>query len=454
MKIINPATEELIKEVQEDSQKSVQEKYSTLKSGQIRWAETPLEDRLACIQQFHDLLDTEKDSLAKTLSLEVGKPLSQSYNELKGARTRIKFFLDNSKKWLTEEWMVTEGGTKEKITYEPLGIIANISAWNYPYLVGVNVFIPALIGGNAVLYKPSEYSTLTGLEIERLLYKAGVPQDVFKAIPGGREAGQSLLDLLLDGYFFTGSYKTGLAIAQKVASKLVPFQMELGGKDPVYVMDDVEDVKSSATGIADGAFYNNGQSCCSVERIYVHENIYDRFVKEFTEEVKTYKTGNPLEEGVYIGPLTRKDQIEVLNKQIKDAVDKGAKLLCGGKQISSKGYYFEPAVLVNVNHSMAIMKDESFGPVIGIQKVSGDEEALKLMNDTEYGLTASVYSKDRSRADKILRRLNTGSVYWNCCDRVSPYLPWSGRKNSGLGTTLSYIGIRAFVKPKGYHLRG
>jgi acyl-CoA reductase-like NAD-dependent aldehyde dehydrogenase len=454
MKIINPATEELIKEIQEDSQKSVQEKYSVLKNGQIRWAETPLEERIACIQKFYDLLDSEKDSLAKTLSLEVGKPLSQSHNELKGARNRIKFFLDNSKKWLTEEWMVTEGGTKEKITYEPLGVIANISAWNYPYLVGVNVFIPALIGGNAVLYKPSEYSTLTGLEIERLLHKAGIPGDVFKCISGGRETGQSLLELPLDGYFFTGSYKTGLAIAQKVSSKLVPFQMELGGKDPVYVMDDIEDVKSSAAGIADGAFYNNGQSCCSVERIYVHENIYDRFVKEFTEEVKTYKTGNPLEEGVYIGPLTRKDQIEVLSSQIKDAVDKGAKLLCGGKETGNKGYFFEPAVLVNVNHSMTIMKDESFGPVIGIQKVPGDEEALKLMNDTEYGLTAAVYSKDKNRADKILRRLNTGSVYWNCCDRVSPYLPWSGRKNSGLGATLSYIGIRAFVKPKGYHLRG
>jgi acyl-CoA reductase-like NAD-dependent aldehyde dehydrogenase len=230
--------------------------------------------------------------------------------------------------------------------------------------------------------------------------------------------------------------------------------MELGGKDPVYVMDDIAEIKSSAAGIADGAFYNNGQSCCSVERIYVHEKIYDEFVKEFTEEVKSYKIGNPLEEGIYIGPLSRKDQLEVLSSQIKDALDKGAKLVCGGKKISGKGYYFEPAVLVNVNHNMSIMKDESFGPVIGIQKVSSDEEALKLMNDTEYGLTAAVYSKDKDRADQILRKLNTGSVYWNCCDRVSPYLPWSGRKNSGLGATLSYIGIRAFVKPKGYHLRG
>jgi acyl-CoA reductase-like NAD-dependent aldehyde dehydrogenase len=454
MKIINPATEELIKEIQEDSARSVQEKYTALKAGQIKWSETSLDERLDCIQKFYELLDSEKDLLAKTLSLEVGKPLSQAYNELKGARTRIQFFLENSKKWLAEEWMVKEGGTKEKITYEPLGIIANISAWNYPYLVGVNVFIPALIGGNAVLYKPSEYSTLTGLEIERLLHKSGVPADVFKAIPGGREVGQSLLDLPLDGYFFTGSFKTGQAIAQKVASKLVPFQMELGGKDPVYVMDDIADIKSAAAGIADGAFYNNGQSCCSVERIYVHSNIYDQFVKEFTEEVKKFKIGNPLEEGVYIGPLTRKDQLEVLTSQIRDAVDKGAKLLCGGKKLNGKGYYFEPAVLVNVNHTMAIMKDESFGPVIGIQKVFNDEEALSFMNDTEYGLTAAVYSKDKDRAEKILKRLNSGSVYWNCCDRVSPYLPWSGRKNSGLGATLSYIGIRAFVKPKGYHLRG
>jgi acyl-CoA reductase-like NAD-dependent aldehyde dehydrogenase len=234
---------------------------------------------------------------------------------------------------------------------------------------------------------------------------------------------------------------------------MVPCQCELGGKDPLYVADDVKDVKAVAVATADGAFYNNGQSCCAVERIYVHENIYDRYVEEFTAEVRSYKAGLPNDEGVYIGPVSRKEQLKYLQEQIKDAVAKGAAVITGGKQKESKGFYFEPTILTNVTHSMSIMKDESFGPVIGIMKVKDDQEALELMQDTDYGLTASVYSCSQQRAENILRELNTGTGYWNCCDRVSAALPWSGRKASGFGSTLSYSGLRAFVKPKAYHLR-
>jgi acyl-CoA reductase-like NAD-dependent aldehyde dehydrogenase len=342
---------------------------------------------------------------------------------------------------------------EEKISYEPLGVVCNISAWNYPYLVGVNVFVPALLGGNAVMYKPSEYATLTGLEIERLLKEAGIPDDIFQVAIGGKATGELLLELSFDGYFFTGSYKTGKYIYEKVAAKMVPCQCELGGKDPLYVADDVLDVKSVAAATADGAFYNNGQSCCAVERIYVNEKIYDQYVDEFTKEVRSWKKGAPTEPDVYIGPLSRKDQLNVIEDQVKEAVGKGAKLMIGGERIKKKGYYFEPTVLTNVNHSMRVMRDESFGPVIGIMKVKSDEEAVALMKDTDYGLTASVYSKDQSRAEKILQQLNTGTGYWNCCDRVSAAVPWSGRKQSGIGSTLSHIGLRAFVQPKAYHLK-
>jgi acyl-CoA reductase-like NAD-dependent aldehyde dehydrogenase len=334
-----------------------------------------------------------------------------------------------------------------------LGIVCNISAWNYPYLVGVNVFVPALLAGNAVMYKPSEFATLTGLEIEKLLKKAGIPENVFQVAIGGAATGEALLQLPFDGYFFTGSNKTGKYIYEKVAAKMVPCQCELGGKDPLYVADDIADVKSVATGTADGAFYNNGQSCCAVERIYVHERVYDRYVDEFKNEVQSWKTGPPTEPGVYIGPLTRKDQLEVLEIQVKDAIDKGAKLLLGGRRLNQKGNYFEPTVLTDVTHDMKVMRDESFGPVIGIMKVKSDEEAIALMNDTTYGLTASVYTKDQPRAENILRQLDTGTAYWNCCDRVSAAVPWSGRKQSGIGSTLSHIGLRAFVKPKAFHLR-
>lgn len=394
------------------------------------------------------------EELAATLTSEMGKPLQQARNEVNGARGRIKFFVENSQKYLKDEVMNKQEGLTERISYEPLGVICNISAWNYPFLVGVNVFIPALIGGNAVFYKPSEFSTLTGLKIEKFLKQAGVPEDVFAVAVGAKEVGEQLLAMPLDGYFFTGSYRTGLYIYEKVAPKMVPCQLELGGKDPLYVTDDVTDIEGIAAGTADGAFYNNGQSCCAVERIYVHEKVYDRYVEEFVKEVKSYKIGQPTEEGVYIGALSRKSQLDFLEKQVQDAVKKGATLLTGGKRIEGNGYFFEPTVLTNVNHKMEVMQAESFGPIIGIMKVKDDKEATKLMQDTEYGLTAAVYTPNKKRTERILKQVNAGSGYWNCCDRVSAPLPWSGRKHSGFGATLSHVGIRAFVKPKAWHLRG
>lgn len=453
MNIINPATEAIVATVTEDSVQLIKEKYERANQAQSGWAAMTLPDRIQVIRNFYDLLDENIEELAHILTSEMGKPLGQARNEIKGARTRIQFFLENSEKWLAEEVVQLEAGLQEKIVYEPLGVIANISAWNYPYLVGVNVFIPALIGGNAVLYKPSEYTTLTGEKIGELLHKAGVPVSVFQVIVGRGEAGKALLELPLDGYFFTGSYKTGKYIYETVAPKMVPCQLELGGKDPLYVPDDSADIKKVAQAAADGAFYNNGQSCCAVERIYVHQNLYNNFIEEFVKEVKTLKMGQPTEEGVYFGPLARKEQVEFLSAQVKDAVGKGAALLTGGKAKEGKGYYFEPTVLVNVTHDMKVMKEESFGPIIGIQKVKDDAEAIALMQDTEYGLTAAVYADHEDAALPILSKINTGTAYWNCCDRVSANLPWSGRNHSGLGATLSYLGIRAFVRPKGYHLR-
>ncbi len=454
MQIINPATEEIIGQVAEDTEATVNEKFAALRGGQPGWGAVSVEERVACIGRFCDALDAEKEELARTLTAESGKPLQQSYNELNGARSRIKWLMEHAAQWLAEEWIVAEGATREKIVYEPLGIIANISAWNYPYLVGVNVFIPALLGGNAVLYKPSEYATLTGLHIQRLLHGAGVPENVFQLVAGKGAAGEWLLQLPLNGYFFTGSYRTGRIIAERVASKLVPCQLELGGKDPLYVMDDVADVEKVAAAALEGVVYNNGQSCCAVERIYVQEGVYDAFVRAYTEQARKLVIGDPMDAATEIGPLSRPGQLEFLLGQIGDAVGKGAKLVAGGNRVERKGYFIEPAVLVDVDHRMKVMTEESFGPVVGIQRVKDDAEAAELMGDTEYGLTAAVYSASYERAENVMRQVNTGTVYWNCCDRVSAGLPWSGRKHSGLGMTLSYQGIRAFVQPKAYHIRG
>ncbi|HNR07425.1 MAG TPA: aldehyde dehydrogenase family protein [Saprospiraceae bacterium] len=453
MNIINPATEEIIATVKEDDSFSLEKKLALLKKGQKTWQAVPLEERIKRIDRFAGLLKENIESLASTLTSEMGKPLQQSRNEINGASNRIGWLTGHAGQFLSEELMNRSGDMTEKIVYEPLGVVCNISAWNYPYNVGVNVFVPALLAGNAVLYKPSEYATLTGLGIARYLQEAGIPEEVFQLALGSGEVGKLLLDLPFDGYFFTGSYKTGKYIYEKVAPKMVPCQLELGGKDPVYAADDIEDIKNSAAGISDGAFYNNGQSCCAVERIYVHEKIYEAFIQSFLDEVMSWKIGAPDEAGTYISVLSRKAQLEVLDRQVADAVSKGAKVLAGGKRLDRKGYYYEPTVLIEVDHSMELMKEESFGPVIGIMKVKNDEEATHLMQDTEYGLTASVYSSSWDRAQKILSRLDTGTGYWNCCDRVSAAVPWSGRKHSGIGSTLSHAGLRAFTKPKAYQLR-
>ncbi len=452
--IINPATETVITEINEDSKDTIDRKYQSLKTGQIAWSAQTTQKRIECLIRFNDLLEEKKEELAGLLTAETGKPLQQAYNELNGARNRIRFFTEHAPKYLADEWITPDGVTKEKIAYEPLGVIGNISAWNYPYLVGVNVFIPALAAGNSVFYKPSEYATLTGLKIQELLYLSGIPQDCFQVAIGRGTVGAELLQLPLNGYYFTGSYRTGKYIHEAVAHKLVPCQLELGGKDPLYVMDDIEDLESAVAAVLEGVIYNNGQSCCAVERVYVHEGIYDRFVSSYVKQLALLKLGDPTDPATEIGPLSRKEQRDFLLDQIQDAVSKGARLLAGGTIPERKGYFMEPAVLTQVDHSMKIMTEESFGPVIGIQKVRDDEEALQLMQDTVYGLTAAVYSRNFQRAESILQRMNTGTVYWNCCDRVSATLPWSGRKHSGLGSTLSYHGIRAFTVPKAYHLRG
>jgi acyl-CoA reductase-like NAD-dependent aldehyde dehydrogenase len=382
----------------------------------------------------------------------VGKPIAQARSEVKGTLSRLDFFLEATPRVLQEETVHSRPGLEEVITLEPLGVVANVSAWNYPYFVGSNVFLPALLTGNSVVYKPSEFASLTGRAIGALMQEAGVPPDVFQVVTGAAETGSALVAQPLDGIFFTGSYATGRRIAEGLAGRLVRIQLELGGKDPVYVAEDV-DPEKAAHSAAEGAFYNTGQSCCAVERVYVQEAIHDRFLEAFVETVKAFPVGDPLDEATFIGPVARAAQIPLLERQVADAQEKGARLLVGGHRIQRPGSWFEPTVLSDVDHTMEVMREESFGPVIGVQRAAGDDVAVMLMNDTEYGLTAGVYSSDRERARRILARVNTGSVYWNCCDRVSPRLPWTGRGHSGIGSTLGLEGIRAFLQPKAWHMR-
>ncbi len=452
LSISNPATGTLIAELPADDAASVATKVGRARAAQPAWAARPLAERKAAIVRFRAQVVAELETLAATLTAEVGKPIAQSRNELNGFLARIDFFVAEVEASTADENVFAGAGMTERIGHEPLGVVANISAWNYPYFVGGNVFVPALLTGNAVLYKPSEFATLTGLHIDRLLHACGVPDDAFITVVGAGAVGAALVGQQVDGVFFTGSAATGERIAVAVGPRMIRLQLELGGKDPTYVADDA-DPKAAAESLADGAMYNTGQSCCSVERIYVHERIHDAFVAAFLDTVAGFRIGDPAADGTYIGAITRSPQIGVLEEQVADALARGAELRTGGKRIDKVGNWFEPTVFTGVNHDMLLMREESFGPIIGIQKVKGDDEALALMNDTRYGLTAGMFTRDEARAAKLLSKVNAGSVYWNCCDRVSPRLPWSGHGDSGVGVTLSRYGIQTFTRPKAWHLR-
>jgi acyl-CoA reductase-like NAD-dependent aldehyde dehydrogenase len=449
----NPATGERLAEIEVDDPATIAAKVARARAAQAGWARRPLAERLAVLAAFRSRVIAERDVLATLLTREVGKPITQSRSELDGLVPRIDFFLAATEAALRDEWVHDADGVRERIEHAALGVVANVSAWNYPWFVGCNVLLPALAAGNAVVYKPSEFATLTGQAIVRLLHESGVPVAALQLVAGRGDAGATLCDQPIDGLFFTGSHATGQRIATTLSPRLVKVQLELGGKDPSYVRADA-DATVAAESLADGAMYNTGQSCCAVERIYVDARIHDAFVARFVAAVDRMRCGDPMDPATGIGAITRRAQLDVLEHQVADAVARGARLLRGGHRLPGPGNGFEPTVLVDVDHGMAVMRDESFGPIIGIQRVAGDEEAVALMNDSRFGLTAGIYSRDEARSLQLLARLQAGSVYWNCCDRVSPRLPWSGWRDSGIGLTLSSHGIRTFTRPRAWHLKG
>jgi acyl-CoA reductase-like NAD-dependent aldehyde dehydrogenase len=464
LNVVNPATGELIDTLASTGPDELRAALAAARVAGAQWALTPVADRVAVIERFAGLVEANVDELAGVLTAETGKPITQARAEVSATVGRVRYLASVATGALASQAPDDQapdgqapddgpGGTVEFVEREPLGVVANISAWNYPWFVGTNVYVPALLAGNAVLYKPSEYATLSGLAMGRLLGEAGVPADLFTVIVGDGAVGASVVELDVDHVSFTGSHATGQAIAVALAPRLVPVQLELGGKDPVYVTNDV-DVATAAASVADGAFYNNGQSCCSVERIYVHADVAAAFIDHFVHVVDGFTMGDPTDERTYLGPLTRPQQAAVLEAQVAGAVGAGATVVRGGSLVDrAAGTWFAPTVLAGVTDDMAVMREESFGPVIGIAVVTSDDEAVERMNDTSYGLTAGVFSRDEQRARTVLAQVNAGSAYWNCCDRVSARLPWSGRKSSGLGFTLSAAGITAYTQPKAYHLR-
>jgi acyl-CoA reductase-like NAD-dependent aldehyde dehydrogenase/uncharacterized protein YceH (UPF0502 family) len=455
LSIRNPATGAVVREVAVTEPGEITQKAERARRALRAWAARPYDERAGVLRRFHELLTGEADECARVTTGEVGKPIRQSRNEIRAALDRIAWNVEHVAPVIAPRDVTPADGqgTGERITYEPVGVVAHISAWNYPYFVALNSIVPALLTGNTVLYKPSEHATLTGLRLVDLLHRAGVPVDVVHAVVGGAATGAALVDADVDMVCFTGSYDTGRRVAAAAADRLLRVQLELGGKDAVYVCDDV-DVGTAALGVAEGACYNSGQSCCALERVYVHDAVYDRFVDALRDVVSGYRVGDPEEDATEIGPLARAAQLDLLDAQIGDATTKGARVLCGGERLPGAGNWFAPTLLVDVDDQMAIMREETFGPVVPVVRVRDDEDALARMDDTEFGLGAAVFSADRSRAERLLSRLDVGNAYWNTSDRSSVRLPWAGRRHSGTGVSMSDAGIRTFVREKAWHLQG
>src|SRR5215468_5983502 len=336
--VVSPATGAEIARIEADGDGTVAQKVARARRAQPVWAAVPLADRSVVLERFADALRADSELLARTLSEEMGKPIVQARAEIAATQARIDFFRAHVAAVLADDVVLDDAaaGLRERISWEPLGVVANVSAWNYPYFAGTNLFVPALLTGNAVLYKPSEHATLTGLAIVERLHHAGVPADAMIAVVGAGEVGAGLVAAPVDGIFFTGSYATGLRVARAAAERLVPVQLELGGKDPIYVCDDAP-IEAVATAVADGAFYNTGQSCCAVERVYVQRRVFAPFVEAFVAVVRGYRIGDPLDEATYIGPLARRAQLDVLTAQVNDATAKGARVLCGGGRLEGGG---------------------------------------------------------------------------------------------------------------------
>ncbi|KAK4871171.1 hypothetical protein LT330_000408 [Penicillium expansum] len=423
---------------------------------------TSLEDRKSIVKRALDIIEQRRDDLARELTAQMGRPIRYCASEINTMRLRAEYLMDIAEDSLSDLPGRPEAGFRRTVKRVPVGPVLIASAWNYPYLTTVNALVPALLAGNSVILRPSPQTPLFGNRLLEVFTEAGLPPQVLQIIHIGN------LDVLdqvaqipeIQSVSFTGSTAGGIRLREATAHHIKPVNLELGGNDPAYVRPDV-DVKHVAEQLVDGAVFNSGQSCCSIERVYVHEKIYDEFVCAVQEELKSYKLGDPQDQSTTTGPVISTQAVEKITAHVEDAIAKGAvnstpqnlSFEVASNPEIQKGNFVSPVVLTNVNHTMATMKEETFGPVMPIMKVSSDDEAVTLMNDSDYGLTASVWTKDITRGEELIDRIEAGTVFINRCDYPSPDLAWIGWKTSGLGCTLGPRGYDGFVKLKSYHIK-
>ena len=422
------------------------------RKSQPAWSKRPIEERIDLVLAGVAKMGQMNDVVVPELAKMMGRPVRYG-GEFKGFEERAHYMA----KIASQSLQVIDAGDdadfKRYIRRIPHGVVFVIAPWNYPYMTAINTIAPALIAGNSVILKHSTQTLLAGERLASAFHSAGVPKDVFQNIFLDHEITKQLIaENSFDFINFTGSVPAGASIEKAAAGTFTGVGTELGGKDPGYVMEDA-DLEAAADTLIDGAMFNSGQCCCGIERIYVHESLFDNFLEKAISIVSNYKLGNPLDKDTTLGPMANIRFANHVRQQIVDAQQKGAIAHIPTFQEDDGGVYLTPQILTNVDHSMKIMTEESFGPVIGIMPVKDDYEAISLMNDSEFGLTASLWSSDLQRAVKIGDEIETGTVFLNRADYLDPALCWTGCKNTGRGGSLSEIGFHNLTRPKSYHLK-
>ena len=421
-----------------------------------RWRATPVAERCALLSRAVDALVARRDAIAREITLQIGRPIAHSPGEVRGLEERARHMLEAAPEALADIAPAPKPGFTRLIRREPLGLVLVLAPWNYPYLTAVNAIIPALAAGNTVLLKHSAQTPLVPERFQEAFDEAGLPAGVFQHLHLGHD---TALRLAASGaarmVCFTGSVAGGRAVQEAAGHAFTATNLELGGKDPAYVRQDA-DLAHAVENLVDGACFNAGQSCCGIERIYVHERLYDSFVEGYVELASAYALDDPLDPATTLGPMVRAAAADFARGQVAEAVRQGARALIDTARFERDrpgSPYLAPQCLVDVDHGMRVMREESFAPIVGITKVRDDEEAVRLMNDSDYGLTAAIWTRDEEAAVRIGDRLETGTVFMNRCDYLDPALAWTGVKDSGRGVALSRLAYEHLTRPKSFHLR-
>jgi len=453
-KTITPIDNSLYIERNYDSDK-IEETINSSMSAQIAWADLDIKERVKLISNFVEDFLSREDIICDELCRQVGRPISQAASELKGFKERADYMLSIAEKKLENIDVTKDNNFKNYIKRRALGVVFVIAPWNFPYLVAVNSIIPAMASGNTVILKHSAQTPLCAEQLYQSAKKT-LPKDVFSYLHLNHEDGLKVVsDKRINFVSFTGSVKAGYDVQRATHTKFIDMALELGGKDPAYARYDC-DLQKTVENLVDGSFFNSGQSCCGIERIYVDEKIYNNFIELFVSKTYGYKLGNPLEKETNLGPVVKLSAADFILKQMNSALDKGAKKMIDENKFhypNEHKNYLIPQVLTNVDHNMSFMTQETFGPSVGIMKVKDENEAIKLMNDSPYGLTASIWTKDIEMAEKIGNKVQTGTFLMNRCDYLDPALSWTGVNETGKGCSLSEIAYEKLTAPKSFHLR-